>query len=225
MTDVLLASTSPSRLSLLTAAGLAPLVSAPGVDEDAVVEHERPETVAAQALLLAHAKGEAVVARLLAGAEEVPGDRDDLLLLASDSLLELDGQPVGKPHTPEAARRVWQRMGGRSAVLHTGHFAARLRRTAPDGWREEGRRAELASTTIRTAAPSRRELEDYIATGEPLEVAGALTIDGLGAAFVEGIDGDHTNVIGLSIPLMRRLAADLGIAWTGLWRGDTPEAH
>lgn len=240
MTTTVLASSSPSRLSLLVDAGITPLVLSPGVDEEAVVAAAGPHRVDEEALLLARAKGEAVVERIRSGEAELPADTNGIVLIASDSILDLDGEPIGKPHTADRARRIWQRMGGRTVSLHTGHFVARLQRrpldtvgpqhhrpatalvTETNHWAETDRCAEIASTRIHTGTPDARELDDYIGTGEPLEVAGALTIDGLGAAFVDGIDGDHTNVIGLSMPLLRRMTSRLGVRWTCLWDRDTP---
>lgn len=218
MSAVILASGSPSRYATLTTAGITPQVIVSHVDEAAVQDQHPTASVAELAGVLAEAKGRDVLGRitarnagLLAGAPDRPR-----VLIAADSILELGGQPVGKPHTPERTREVWQQMGGRTAHLHTGHFLARLDPTG-DGWQVAGTRAQTASTTIHTAALSDAEIDAYIATAEPFEVAGALTIDGFGGAFVTGIEGDHHNVIGLSLPLARTLVGELGLAWHELW--------
>ena len=135
--------------------------------------------------------------------------------------IRLDGEPVGKPHTARRTREIWQRMAGSSPVLWSAHWAGVL---APandgSGWHLRDHRAAEGQTRVHLASPSDRELEDYIATGEPFEVAGALTIDGLGGAFVSGIEGDHHNVIGLSLPLLRTMLADMGVRWTSLWSSE-----
>ncbi|WP_344601403.1 nucleoside triphosphate pyrophosphatase [Sporichthya brevicatena] len=197
MPHLILASASPARLTTLRRAGLNPEVIVSDVDETAVFG----PTPAATAELLATMKAEAVVGRI----EPVPGT----VVLGCDSLLELDGQALGKPETTEAATERWRAMRGRTGVLHTGHC---LMEPAT------GRRAvATASTTVRFADVTDAEIGAYVATGEPLRVAGAFTIDGRGGAFVEGIEGDHHNVVGVSLPLLRRLCAALGIAWTALW--------
>ncbi|GAA8848017.1 hypothetical protein DUHN55_25290 [Helicobacter pylori] len=148
------------------------------------------------AQLLAEAKGAAVASRL---AGQTP------FVLACDSVLEVDGQVHGKPGTPEVARERWQQVRGRSAVLHTGHHLVDMR---------DGRTAGApASATVHFASVTDAEIEGYVATGEPLHVAGGFTLDGLGAPFVESIEGHPSTVIGLCLPLLRRLLADLGVDW------------
>ena len=197
MPHLILASASPARLATLRRAGLNPDVIVSDVDEDSVFG----PTPAATTELLAVCKAEAVVARV----EPTPGT----LVLGCDSLLELDGVALGKPGTASAATERWRQMRGRSAVLHTGHCLI-----AP----ASGRRATAtASTTVRFADVSDAEIEAYVATGEPLRVAGAFTIDGRGGAFVEGIEGDHHNVVGVSLPLLRQMCSALGVRWTDLW--------
>ena len=196
MTPLVLASASPARLATLRSAGVEPVVVVSGVDESQVTGLVPAEL----ALRLAELKCAAVA------------DRDDLpegaLVLGCDSVLELDGAALGKPGTPDEATRRWQAMRGRSAVLHTGHC---LR--GPDGRVA----AAAASTTVHFADVSDAEVAAYVATGEPLHVAGAFTVDGIGAAFVTGIDGDHHNVVGVSLPLLRDLVQELGLAWPDLW--------
>jgi septum formation protein len=195
MTALVLASASPARLATLRAAGLHPSVIVSGVDESRVTGLPPAEL----ALRLAELKCDAV-------ADEIT---DGSLVLGCDSVLDLDGEALGKPADADDAVRRWRAMRGRSGVLHTGHC---LRDT------EAGTRAAAAaSTVVHFADISDAEVAAYVATGEPLEVAGAFTVDGLGGAFVTGIEGDHHNVVGLSLPLLRDLLAELGHAWTDLW--------
>jgi septum formation protein len=194
---LILASASPARLATLRRAGLNPEVIVSDVDEDGVFA----ATPAATAELLAVLKAEAVLPRV----EPDPGP----VILGCDSLLELDGAALGKPGTPEAAIERWRTMRGRTGMLHTGHCllepATGMRAVA------------TASTTVRFAQISDAEIDAYVATGEPLRVAGAFTIDGRGGAFVEGIDGDHHNVVGVSLPLLRRMCIAVGVSWIDLW--------
>ena len=194
---LVLASASPARLATLRSAGVEPVVIVSGVDESQV-EGVPPAELALQ---LAELKCAAVAER-----DSLP---DDALVLGCDSVLELDGQALGKPRDADDAATRWRRMRGRSGVLHTGHS---LRDTA------SGRvAAATASTTVHFAEVTDAEIAAYVATGEPLAVAGAFTVDGLGGAFVTGIEGDHHNVVGLSLPLVRELTAELGRSWTDLW--------
>ncbi|GJF29656.1 Maf-like protein [Kitasatospora sp. NE20-6] len=198
MTDrrtLVLASASPARLGLLRQAGLDPQVRVSGVDEDAI----SAATPAELALVLAEAKAKAVAADL-AGGE---------LVVGCDSVLELDGLALGKPADAAEALERWRSMRGREGVLRTGHCVIDT---------VTGRQSSAtASTTVRFGTPDDAEVAAYIASGEPLHVAGAFTLDGRSAPFVEGIDGDPGNVIGLSLPLLRRLLADLGVRITDLW--------
>ncbi|OMI33542.1 MULTISPECIES: Maf family protein [Streptomyces] len=200
MTDtqraLILASASPARRSLLRQAGLAFEVIVSGVDEDAL----SAETPAELARVLAEAKAAAVAAL-----PEAAG----ALVLGCDSVLELDGQPLGKPADAEEATARWKSMRGRSGVLRTGHC---LIDTATGG-----RTSATASTTVHFGEPSDAEIAAYVASGEPLHVAGAFTLDGRSAPFIDGIEGDAGNVIGLSLPLLRRLLAELGVGITDLW--------
>ncbi|MFI1098819.1 nucleoside triphosphate pyrophosphatase [Streptomyces sp. TLI_146] len=193
---LVLASASPARLGLLRQAGLAPEVIVSGVDEDALTAPTPGEL----ALVLAEAKADAVAAR-----PEAAG----ALLIGCDSVLELDGEALGKPADAEEATARWKSMRGRAGVLRTGHCVIDT---------ANGRRASAtASTTVRFGEPSDAEIAAYVASGEPLHVAGAFTLDGRSAPFVNGIDGDPGNVIGLSLPLLRTLLAELGIGITELW--------
>jgi septum formation protein len=196
---LVLASASPARLQTLRNAGLDPLVVVSGVDEDQL-DHLPPAELALQ---LAELKCTTVAAR-----DDLPADA---VVLGCDSVLELDGEALGKPHDPDEATRRWQAMRGRTGVLHTGHS---LHDTA------SGKvAAAVASTTVHFADVTDAEIAAYVATGEPLHVAGAFTVDGLGGAFVSGIEGDHHNVVGVSLPLVRDLAAELGRSWTDWWAG------
>ncbi|GGV02853.1 nucleoside triphosphate pyrophosphatase [Streptomyces spectabilis] len=193
---LVLASQSPARLGLLRQAGLAPEVIVSGVDEDAVTA----PTPAELAKALAEAKASVVAAR-----PDVKG----ALVIGCDSVLELDGRALGKPADAEEATARWKSMRGRAGVLQTGHC---VYDTAA------GRHvAATASTVVRFGDPSDEEIAAYVASGEPLHVAGAFTLDGRSAPFIDGIDGDHGNVIGLSLPLLRRLLAELGVGITQLW--------
>ncbi len=195
MTALVLASASPARLATLRAAGVHPSVIVSGVDES-LASGLPPADLA---LRLAELKCDAV-------AEQVT---DGALVLGCDSVLDLDGEALGKPVDADEAVRRWEAMRGRSGVLRTGHC---LRDTAAGT-----RAAATASTIVHFAEVSDAEIAAYVATGEPLEVAGAFTVDGLGGAFVTGIEGDHHNVVGLSLPLLRSMLGDLGHAWTDLW--------
>ena len=197
MTSLVLASASPARRTTLRAAGLDPIVIVSGVDESQLGDLPPAEL----ALQLAELKCAAVAER-----PEVPADA---LVLGCDSVLELDGEALGKPHGAEEAVQRWRAMRGRSGVLHSGHC---LRDVA------SGRvAAATGSTTVHFADVTDEEIEAYVATGEPLEVAGAFTIDGFGGAFVTGIEGDHHNVVGVSLPLLRELVLELGHGWPELW--------
>jgi septum formation protein len=192
-----LASASPARLATLRSAGLDPVVVVSGVDES-VLDGLPPAELAVG---LAELKCRAVLER-----DMVP---EGALVLGCDSVLELDGQALGKPGSPEEATRRWTAMRGRSGVLRTGHC---LRDTASG---EE--RSVTASTTVHFASPSDEEVAAYVDRGEPLHVAGAFTVDGLGGAFVRGIEGDHHNVVGVSLPVLREMVGELGHRWTDLW--------
>jgi septum formation protein len=198
--SLILASASPARRRLLADAGIDPVVIVSGVDESAASASSARDLV----VLLATAKADAVARRL--ADHEAPG----ALVLGCDSMLDFDGETLGKPGTPDAAVERWKRMRGRSGVLLTGHCLIDV---------ATGRQvSDVAATTVRFGEPSDDEIAAYVATGEPLEVAGAFTLDGRAAPFIDGIDGDASNVIGLSLPLLRRLLASVDVGITELWR-------
>ena len=201
----MLASASPARLTTLRSAGIDPLVVVSDVDEAAVVARYGVGDPADVALVLARAKAEDVAAR-----DELP---EQAVVLGCDSVLELDGEAHGKPADAAEAVERWRRMRGRSGVLHTGHWLVDERLDGGSG----ATLGAVASTTVHFADLSDDEIDAYVATGEPLRVAGAFTIDGLGGAFVRGLDGDHHNVVGLSLPLLRELLRELGLTWHQLW--------
>ncbi len=198
-----LASASPARLKTLRAAGVEPEVVTSGVDESIVESTSAPVLCAT----LARMKAEAVVARL-AHHRTAPAPARTVVL-GCDSMLELDGEILGKPVDADDAVRRWRRMRGGTGTLHTGHCLV----DAGTGARAEA----VASARVRFADLTDREVEAYVGTGEPLQVAGAFTIDGLGGWFVDGIDGDPGTVVGVSLPLLRRLLAELGTSVEQLW--------
>jgi septum formation protein len=199
---LVLASASPARRRSLAAAGIDPEVVLSGVDES-TVDAARPDTLCA---VLARLKAQAVAERLRARS----ASPDGVLVLGCDSVLAFGGEALGKPVDAAEAVARWRRMRGHEGVLYTGHALVKL---------ASGRTAEaVADTRVYFADVSDAEIDAYVATGEPLGVAGAFTIDGFGSPFVERIDGDPGTVLGLSLPLLRRLLAELDVPITALWR-------
>jgi len=209
---VCLASTSPARLMLLRQAGIEPLTLAPDVDEDAVASAAAAQRGAELApdelvLLLARAKALDVAERLAAS-----GDFDGIVI-GGDSMFEIGGRVYGKPYTPEEATRRWREMRGATGILHSGHS---VHRVAPGAPPVERTAVAAASVTFADDIAD-AEIAAYVASGEPLHVAGAFTVDSLGGAFITRVDGDPSTVVGMSLSTVRRLAADLGVTWTDLW--------
>lgn len=201
---VVLASASPARLSILRGAGLDPIVEVSDVDEDALLAAVPGATAAEKVTTLAGAKATTVARRV--GAV-------DAVVIGCDSMLHMGGKLVGKPVDADDARARWREMAGRTGELVTGHAVLRM----VDG--EIDRVAEgHAVTVVRFGEPTDDELDAYLGTGEPMQVAGGFTLDGLGGWFVEGVDGDPSNVVGISLPLTRRLLAGVGVGVTDLWR-------
>lgn len=205
---LVLASASPARRALLRQAGIEPTICVSDVDEAAVEAAAReaygdlgPGDVA---LLLARAKAEAV-------ADELDGDQ---VVIGCDSVLELDGAVYGKPASAEEAISRWRLMRGGSGILHTGHWLVDDRSAESGG--SGGTLGATAETVVHFADLDDEEIDGYVASGEPLRVAGAFTIDGLGAPFIARIEGDHTNVVGLSLPLLRQLLREIGVGWYDL---------
>jgi septum formation protein len=237
---LVLASSSPGRLATLRRAGIEPVVVVSGVDEDA--ELARARTVYGQLdpadapLLLAKAKAEAVASLVERAQSQSTTDGTDdggvaastpasidpacSLVLGCDSMLELDGEVDSKPADAADAVRRWHQMRGRSGVLHTGHWVVDLRDSEHGG--TAATLGATASTVVHFADVTDQEIEAYVATGEPLGVAGAFTTDGLGGAFVRGIEGDHHTVVGLSLPLLRTMLNDCDVRWTDLWASPAP---
>lgn len=199
-----LASTSPARLATLRSAGIEPLTYAPGVDEDAVAAAAGELSAQDMVALLARAKAEAVAEQF--------GSEIDGLILGGDSAFVIDGVIHGKPHDPAVARARWIRQTGRSGVLYSGHWLIDNR-----GGVSAGGVGIVTHAEVHFADVTETEIDAYIATGEPLKVAGAFTIDSLGGAFIDRIVGDPHTVVGLSLPALRNLVRSFGVEWTELW--------
>ena len=210
MTRVVLGSASTGRRRVLRSAGIDPLVIVSGVDEDAAIAElgDGPDP-AAVVTALAEAKAQAVARELDADVSA------DCVVIGCDSMLYVDGELRGKPQTPEQARHQWNSMAGKSGQLFTGHCVIRIL-DAKIVYAET--LAEV--TTVRFGVPSEAELSAYIASGEPLKVAGAFTIDGLGGWFIDGVDGDPSNVVGLGLAVTRRLLESAGVQIGDLWNAN-----
>ncbi len=209
MTKIVLASTSPARLRLLRDAGIDPIVVSPGVDEEHVSDMAMQagliSNTADLVLLLAKAKAEAVMNH---------PDAQGALIIGCDSALDLDGEALGKPHEPEVAIERWKSMRGRSGRLYTGHWLIDNRISTP----MPPATGLASNTTVHFADLSDSEIIAYVGTGEPLKVAGAFTIDGLGGAFITAIEGDAHTVVGLSLTTLRDLCLKLDVEYPSLWR-------
>ncbi|PJE05412.1 MAG: septum formation inhibitor Maf [Mycobacterium sp.] len=208
MTRLVLGSASSGRLKVLRQAGVEPLVRVSGLDEDGLIAAMGPDAAPDEVVrTLARAKAEHVAGML--GDQHVTAD---CVVLGCDSMLYLNGQLCGKPASTDDARRQWRSMAGRAGQLHTGHCLIQLR--DHDVVRVE---AQTSITTVHFGTPSDSDLEAYLASGEPLRVAGAFTLDGLGGWFIDGVDGDPSTVIGVSLPLLRSLLARCGLSVADLW--------
>ncbi len=209
-TRVVLASASPGRRTVFRQAGIDPHIVVSGVDEDTVIAAQGPDAVPDDvANALARAKAEEVVGRLDAALAA------DCVVIGCDSMLYIDGALRGKPASTDEALRQWQTMRGRSGVLHTGHCVIRLQ----DGAVTHAE-VETARTTVRFGDPTEEDLAAYLTSGESMRVAGAFTIDGLGGWFIDGVDGDPSNVVGLSLPTTRGLFARAGLSIATLWQAN-----
>jgi septum formation protein len=210
MTRLVLASASPGRRKVLRQAGIDPLVIVSGVDEDAIVAGLDPDATPEHVTTaLAAAKADAV-AHIL---DPVVGA--DCVVIGCDSMLFRDGELLGKPASADAAREGWRQMAGRSGQLYTGHCVIRLHDNTITY-----RTADATCTTVNFGVPSSSDLDSYIAHGEPLAVAGGFTLDGLGGWFVDGVDGDPSAVIGIGLPLTRRLLEHAGLSISALWQAN-----
>ncbi len=207
MTRLVLASASPARRTVLRKAGIEPYVHVSGVDEDAVQAALGPAAEPHHVVTeLARAKATAVLPAL-------PADvTADAVVIGCDSMLLIDGELQGKPHTADVARARWRSMAGRSGTLLTGHCVLRVR-----AGEVVAEASDDSATVVHFGTPSGDDLEAYLGSGEPMQVAGAFTLDGLGGWFVDRIDGDPSSVIGIGLPLVRRLLGDVGVSVAELW--------
>jgi septum formation protein len=198
---VILASASPARLMLLRSQNIQPIVIASESNEKEIEEKYKDSSTEIVVKELSIAKANYVLTNNVS--------LNTGILIAADSMLEFESQSLGKPLNAENAIARWQKMRGKSGILHTGHTVIRLdnRQTI----------TRVISTKVEFANVDDKEILDYVATSEPLNVAGAFTIDSLGAAFVKEVHGDHSNVIGLSLPALREIVRELGLSWTSLW--------
>lgn len=223
---LVLASKSPARRATLQAAGITPVVLVSHVDEPAVLASlpggrafsGGGTTPGEEVGALARAKCTTVADGLVSGSLGLPdvGIPERIVVVGCDSMLELDNRMLGKPHTPDVARARIAQMRGRDAVLWTGHHAVLLEGDG-ESWARLDEGGAQASTVVRFGDISDAEIDAYVASGEPLKVAGSFTVDGLGGPFVEGVDGDYHSVVGLSLPLLRRMLVELGVFWPDLW--------
>ena len=204
---LILASRSPARLATLNAAGIEPDVIVSDVDEEAIQASLPNATPMELAQVLAQAKAEKVAGTIT----------EPAIVIGCDSVFELDGLAYGKPETAQIAKERWQQMVGRAGTLHTGHHVIDTSSSATA--------SATASTIVHMGTMSEQEMDDYLATGEPLHVAGGFTLDALGGAFVEGVEGDPSNVVGISLPTLRRLLGQLGVTWTTLWNASPSDPY
>lgn len=220
MIPVVLASQSPARRQILESSGIDPLVLVSEVDEHAI-EESFTGSVGDLTTALSEAKARAVIDRVRTAPPSELDSAATVVIIAGDSLLEHRGHAIGKPGTAQRTREIWADMAGEWTTLNSGHTVAVLERTgetsADSGFDLVDIRSKRSATSVLIGRPTPEELDAYIATEEPFHVAGALTIDGYGGAFVERLDGDHLTVLGLSLPVVRELVRDLGLFWPDLW--------
>lgn len=225
----ILASASPARAATLRQAGIDPLIRVSSTDEEAVLAHFDPTAgIQAQEKVraLARAKAHAVVPTLTideivefayAHSKTPP---DWAIVVACDSMLEVNGTLVGKPHSPSIAHKRIRELSGQTVTLHTGHAVALLD-LRDNSVSVNALRVDHVATDVHFTELTEKEIEAYVATGEPLEVAGSFTIDGLGGPFIAGVTGDPHSVVGISLPLLRSIATELGVFWPSLWNFST----
>ncbi|MBR6459825.1 MAG: septum formation inhibitor Maf [Actinomycetaceae bacterium] len=214
---LVLASKSPARLKTLHDAGIRPAIQVSQVDEDEILRDIRA-LPAGQVLALAAAKARDVATHLdsaqIVEAENSPAPNIPPLVLGCDSMLEIDGKIWGKPHTPEVARERLRAMSGNSGILHTGHYLVNSASFAS--------LSAVSHATVHIAPMSDADIDAYVATGEPLHVAGSFTVDGIGGPFIEEVEGDYHGVVGLSLPLLRTMLEETGLSITQLWTDHCP---
>jgi septum formation protein len=206
--QLILASASPARLATLVSAGINPIVRVSHVDEETIQNSMSASTPSEIAQALAQSKCEKVTQELADNNELTP----NTIVIGCDSIFELNGKPYGKPHSATEVKARWQEMMNKTGTLHTGHFVIFTN--------EQGQQISAeatASTHVHMGELTSAEMGAYLESGEPLTVAGGFTLDGLGGAFVQGVTGDPSNVVGISLPTVRNLLAQLGITWTDLW--------
>jgi len=206
--QLILASASPARLATLTAAGITPVIRVSHVDEETIEASMSSATPGEIAQALAQAKCEKVTGELAAAHELTPGT----IVVGCDSVFELDGKPYGKPANAQIAQERWKLMSNNTGTLHTGHYVTFTNHSG-----ETITAQATASTDVHLGEITEKEIDAYLKTGEPFAVAGGFTLDGFGGAFVQGVTGDPSNVVGISLPTLRNLLTQLGITWTDLW--------
>ncbi len=206
--QLILASASPARLATLRNAGLNPIVRVSNVDEEAIEASMAASTPSEIAQALAQAKCEKVTQELADSNELTP----NTIVIGCDSVFELNGKPYGKPENASQAKSRWQKMMNTTGILHTGHYV-----TFTNQLGDRTTAEATASTQVHLGELTDAEMDAYVDSGEPFAVAGGFTLDGLGGAFVQGVTGDPSNVVGISLPTVRKLLTELGITWTDLW--------
>jgi septum formation protein len=206
--QLILASASPARLATLTNAGINPIVRVSNVNEEAIELRMAASTPSEIAQALAQAKCEKVTQELADNNELTP----NTIVIGCDSVFELNGKPYGKPENASQAKSRWQEMMNTTGILHTGHYV-----TFTNELGVRSIAGATASTQVHLGELTDAEMDAYVNSGEPFAVAGGFTLDGLGGAFVQGVTGDPSNVVGISLPTVRKLLTELGITWTDLW--------